>query len=178
MKLIAKLIVFVSALLLHSASAGTRGYEKMTKCPTPPPAPADLQHCDFDYEALADEWTSRKHAWNNYNERTSINCYNMTVSRFCLCPEEYRGPFEVVVHDDAIVSPDFTRYDLKTMNELFDLVYEKCIESCPGDGAAFCSVQYAPEEQGSYITSLFINPSYQIMDNAISLSISSLDFCS
>ena len=170
-----KATIFASiVVLLQSVSAATRGYEKK-KTPPPTPAPTQKQHCDYDYEALGDLWSIRKDTWDSIN----TGCYNMTVRRFCFgCSDDYQGPLEVVVRNNRIVSLDATKYDLNTMNELFDLVSKECIEGCPGDGAAQCTVQYAPKEKGSYITSIFINPDYLLADGATSLSISNLAFCS
>ena len=140
------------------------------------PAPNSNSRCDFDWKSTRDEYEANLNVWNSFKERYSTGCYNMTVERSCFCAPAWRGPFNVAIRQGEVVFPQ--GFELDSMNGLFQLVYNECISTCPGsDGPAFCQIEYAPEEEGSYITSIFIDKSYEIADEEIRLSVSNLTFC-
>jgi hypothetical protein len=56
-----------------------------------------------DARALLDEIRAQRDRW----ESNEIADYTMTVEIGCFCPEEYRGPFEIVVADGRVVSATF-----------------------------------------------------------------------
>lgn len=131
--------------------------------------------CGFDWKRLEKNYLYHRHIWKTFRGGNSSSCYNMTVQRSCFCSPFWQGPFHVVVRDDKVVSPE--GFDLNTTNEFYDMVYQDCIAVCPDDGPAVCTVLYAPADKGSYITSIFVNPTKFITDRQIGWTISNLTFC-
>ncbi len=103
------------ALLLASAAVA------LAACSTAPPATVGPTG------PIVDRVTAQRTVWTNQQVRS----YTFTIERQCFCPEEYRGPFNVVVVESAatlvtyqggVAKADSLANLPKTMEAAFDLI--------------------------------------------------------
>lgn len=151
-------------------------FDHFSSPPTRPPRPSE--GCDPDWQTIESEWQEHRAKWLATNK---TDCYNMTLYRDCYCPPDVRGPHYVVVQNDSIVSPSDghatgARF-VPTMNELFQFIYDECIDGCPDSGAVRCVAQYAEDEDGSYVNYTYRDRSRYIADEELGFLVFNLTFC-
>ena len=161
------LILVVVLVILDGAQGFVRGGGAGDMPEQPQP-----DQCDPNWQTLNVQLKRNRAAWNQYSK--SMKCYTMVFARQCFCPPEWRGPFDATV-DGRVVYPK--RFSIPTMDEIFDMVQERCIDGCPKRGAVLCNVKFASEDEGSYIKSLYIDQIKQIADEEIGYTIDDLKPC-
>lgn len=128
----------------------------------------DFDDCDPNWETEQAKYIgARNSMWSN------PDCYDFTLYRGCFCPSTFRGPHQVSIRDGELVAPT-SPSDVPDMNELFDLVNDKCFENCPSRGAFYCNVTYAPE---GYIEQIDVNERSYVSDDEFVYIISNFTFC-
>ena len=99
--------------------------------------------------------------------------YQMTLTRSCFCPEDFRGPFAVSVEDETVTEVEFQGRDLSTdraltVEALFDL-----LQDAYDQGAARVDVTYHPTL--GYPMSLYIDVSEMMADEEVGYTVEGLE---
>ena len=110
------------------------------------------------------------------NKAPSASCYNMTIQRQCFCWQEEVGPFDLQIFDGAIRNNTYEyQAEPPTLEGLFDLVREECLQGCPKKGPAKCRVEF--DKQYGYITSLYVDRYKRTVDDEVKYIVSNVAFC-
>lgn len=109
------------------------------------------QSCDDNWEQTAEDY---RNVVNNIWQ--SPTCYTFTLERQCRCLTEYRGPWDITVENGIVTSmvPDLD-YSKVTMDDLFDMIDENCVATCPTNGASLCGITYGVNGN---VESMYIDP--------------------
>ncbi|OZC02061.1 DUF6174 domain-containing protein [Rubricoccus marinus] len=102
-------------------------------------------------------------------EASGADTYTMTLHRSCFCPEDYRGPFDVRVEDDAVASVQFQDQALPTDRVVtIDALFELLAEAY-ASGAARVDVTYDPEL--GFPATLYIDRNEMIADEEVGYTV-------
>ncbi len=105
-------------------------------------------------------------------ESKNINNYDFTVERQCFCPEDYRGPVNIQVRNDAPTSVTYVSSgadasgkfgDTDTVDELFTAL-QNAYEGNNSFSQKAARVDVTYDSQYGYPTSIYIDISPQIAD--------------
>lgn len=128
-------------------------------------APAAVPPADVTVD---DELALARAKWADAN----FEAYEMTITRSCFCPPEWRGPYTTIVEDGVVTS--FVIEDLPiaqgeppTVEGLFEL-----LETAYAEGAARVEATY--HEDWGYPLSLYIDTDERMADEEIGYEISEL----
>lgn len=109
-----------------------------------------------------------------YWKSTGIDDYAFTFTRSCFCPPGWRGPFEVIVRNDAVArafreqraiqAEELEDLGIPTMNDLYALTDTAYVE-----GAALIEIEVDPESGA--IRNLFIDRDERIADEEIGVAV-------
>jgi len=90
----------------------------------------------LDFSAASRRWSENK-----------PTCYKYTITRACPTCEAgdlWMGPFEVVVNNGHIVSPEPGGYRRpSSIDNIFSFLERDCLDDCPNSGPSQCVVTYA-----------------------------------
>jgi hypothetical protein len=152
----------LSSLILISASASAQGLQ---------------QSCQDNWRQTRRRLQKAKAKWAN-NVATP-NTYNMTLEKQCNCFIDYLGPHDYQVLNGVIgvihnQNTTIVATTMPTVEDLFDLVHQHCIQGCPSSGAFKCDVQF--DNNLGYVKSLSIDDSMLKADDEFSYIVTNLAF--
>ena len=101
-----------------------------------------------------------------------FEAYEMTITRTCFCPPEWRGPYTVTVEEGAVTSfviedHPIAQGEPPTVEGLFEL-----LETAYTEGAARVDVTY--HEDWGYPVSLYIDKEEMMADEEIGYEVAEL----
>ncbi|MEO0559888.1 MAG: DUF6174 domain-containing protein [Bacteroidota bacterium] len=102
----------------------------------------------------------------------NVEAYEMTITRTCFCPPEWRGPYTVTVEEGTVTSfviedQPIAQGEPPAVEGLFEL-----LETAYAEGAARVDVTY--HEEWGYPTSLYIDKEEMMADEEIGYTVSEL----
>jgi hypothetical protein len=147
----------ISSLILMSSSASAQGLQ---------------QNCQDNWRQTRRRLQKARAKWAN-NVATP-NTYNMTLEKQCNCFIDYLGPHDYQIVDGAILNTTIVATTMPTVEDLFDLVHQHCIQGCPSSGAFKCDVQF--DNNLGYVKSLSIDDSMLKADDEFSYIVFNLAF--
>ncbi|GAB5535510.1 MAG: hypothetical protein Rubg2KO_17590 [Rubricoccaceae bacterium] len=128
-------------------------------------APAAVPPADLSPE---DELAQAQAQWAD----ASLDAYEMTITRSCFCPPEWRGPYTATVEEGTMTSfvyvdGPISQGEPPTVEGLFEL-----LETAYTEGAARVDVTY--HEDWGYPVSLYIDKEEMMADEEIGYTVSEL----
>ena len=136
--------------------------------------PQPTQACMVSWEDDKAEFDAAR---ATFDSQLRSGCYSYIFQQFCFCPAIAVQPYQVFVKGGKLIRPleatGLQQYVL-TMEQIFDVIEERCFSNCPDEGPITCDVTYGRE---GYVTSVFIDQSEIIADEEISYTVTDFAFC-